>query len=219
MCELLTHPQTDTEFTNCCLSSIGAILIPSDAHRLGVVDRIVDITLQSLKSYSPRVEIIGSANLSFLDEHQVERIYPDLEEPYKKAFKTSLGQGPSRLVLFENLDPYSYPIDFYQSLINIKGKIIPNKRVDTPLELGKTIRSAIPLPGDRPRYEYLGLKITEGTLSDEDYVLLADHLVHSPENLMELLGLVSLLNESDSTRIFGLERGTRTFECTKSIKD
>lgn len=198
--------------------SIGAILITPDAFRFHVVEQIIDITRLSLqRNTSASIRLVGSKEFPYLSSRQVEAIYPTLPEHYLNAFKRALGFNPSRLVLFENTNHWSEPVDLFWHINTIKGKVIPHKREDTPLEFGRSIRGAIPLSGDRERYEYIDRRIDEGNLTDDDYFLMTNHLLHSPDDLPELAGLLQLLTFEDMIRQFEISKATYLFNWANTI--
>lgn len=186
-------------------SQFGLILISHDVIDLGVTEEIVARILEGLKEKSPGVELSGAMTLEGMTASQVQLIYPGLKREFLDAFTKTLGEMPSVLVAFEQTDPEAVSFDFIKEINSIKGKIKRHKTRDGDGGWGKSIRSAIPLPGDRERYEEMDRKLDQGTLSDDDYVKLTHHLVHSPDNETELAGLYLLIDTNTKREMFGDE--------------
>lgn len=186
-------------------SKLGLILIGHDAAELGVTEEIVSRMLDGLKKRAPGVELAGAAIVDGITPNQVHQIYPNLKKEFLDAFTKTLGESPSVLVAFEQTDPEVDGFDFIKEINSIKGKIARHKAIGGEGGWGKSIRSAIPLPGDRDRYEEMDRRLDQGNLSDDDYIKLTHHLVHSPDNETELAGLYLLFDEDTKSEIFGKE--------------
>lgn len=184
---------------------LGLVLIGHDAVDLGVAEEVVVRILEGMKEKWSGVELAGAVILVGITPSQVQQIYPNLKREFLDAFTETLGKNPSVLVAFEQTDPEVVDFDFIKEINRIKGKIIRHKTRGGECGWGKTIRSAIPLPGDRERYEEMDKKLDRGSLAENDYVKLTHHLVHSPDNEVELAGLYLLFDEDAKREIFGNE--------------
>lgn len=208
MAEEIESPETQNPNIN---NKFGLILISHDAIDLGVTEEVVARMLEGLKEKSPGVELAGATILEGMTPSQVQLVYPDLKREFLDAFTKTLGDNPSVLIAFEQTDPETFDFNFIKEINSVKGKIKRHKTSDGKGGWGKSIRSAIPLPSDRERYEEMDRKLDQGSLSEDDYVKLTHHLVHSPDNEAELAGLYLLFDIDTKREIFG-EENMDTFD-------
>lgn len=196
-------------------TEIGLMLITDDAINQGIAEDIIVSTLERLQKRSQSIEIVAAINISPLNMDQVRKIYPSLDDNYFEAFREFLGATESLLVIYENTNPEEREFDFIDELKRIKGKIKRHKNKGSPYGWSNAIREAIPLPGDRSRYELLDEKIDKGNLSKKDYLNLTHHLVHTPDNLSEFAELFLLMGDAQAEELLGSGRARKYIEWAK----
>lgn len=197
--EVSNLPETGVNANN----KFGLVLIGHDAIELGVTEEIVASMLDRLKDKSNSIELGGVVILDSINEKQIKQIYPDLKKEWLDAFTIALGQKSSVLVSFQQTVSNIIDFNFIDEINKIKGKIQGHKTKESVHGWGESIRSAIPLPSDRKRYEEADNILDKGNLSPDDYTILTNHLVHSPDNEGELAGLYMLFDDKTKKEIFG----------------
>jgi len=184
-------------------SRFGLMLIGHDAIHLDVTEYVIASVLDRLKENLPSVELAGVIVLPKITENQVKKIYPDFEGNFLDAFTRVFGENESVLVVFKQTNMGEDEYSFVDEINKAKGKIERHKPIGGDTGWGDSIRGAIPLPGDRARYEEADRKIDDGELLSEDCVKLTHHLFHSADNERELAGLYVLIDEKSKRKIFG----------------
>lgn len=193
MTELIEH----TEFEQHLRSTLGVMLMKPDALEVGIVEELIDYTYTRLQTIVPNIELAGAILIPSFNEAEVEKIYPDLEDKYRDAFKIFYKQGPL-VAVFWSSD--STPQDLWIILKTLRGKITEG------FGLNDSIRSIIPLPGNRERYEEITKKIESEELNSDDYIELCRSLVHIPENIKEFAGLFLSIDQSEIIDVFGSDK-------------
>ncbi|MEK7498195.1 MAG: hypothetical protein AAB656_04745 [Patescibacteria group bacterium] len=195
------------EFEHNLRVSLGMMLIKPDALDAGIAIELIDHTYGKLKEKVLDVEAVGAVLISSFNEEAVDRIYPDLEDNYKEAFKVFYKQGPLIVVFWGS---ESGKTDLWDLLRTIRGKITEGHGLED------SIRSIIPLPGHKEKYNEMTKKLETGNLEAEDYIELCKSLVHIPENIKEFSGLFLSIDESEIRDIFG---PTKALELKTKFED
>lgn len=177
--------------------SLGIMLMKPDSLEAGIAEELIDHTYSKLRKKVSDIELLGAVIVSSFNEADVERIYPDLEQTYKDAFKVFYKQGPLVVVFWESKSGQD---DIWVLLKSIRGKISEGSGLED------SIRSIIPLPGYREKYNEMTKKLEGGILTSEDYIELCKSLVHIPENIKEVAGLFLCIDETEINEIFGQTR-------------
>lgn len=181
--------------------SYGGILIKPDTFekgQLGIVKQKID---KGLKKINGR--IVTEKIFEKLSEEQIAEIYPllrgsDLAEATKYL-------QSSKVLVFIIESDFSAEKTF-KAINAIKGPRVGDRTEERLLEGRKTnggIRDLLPLPGDEDLYRALIPKILARKkdpsvrFSDEEYSYYARNLVHTPDNIIELRGLLKLVGMPD----------------------
>lgn len=174
--------------------TLGMMLVKPDAIEAGIAEALIVHTFDRLKAEIFDIDLKGVVLIDSFSHEQTEQIYPDLDEKYKKAYKSIYCEGPMIVVFWSS---ESGRHDIWSKLKTIRGKVTLGHG------LNDSIRSIIPLPGYKQKYEELSGKLQTGLLSDDDYIELSKNLVHIPENLKEFAGLFVNIPENEVHEIFG----------------
>lgn len=177
--------------------AVSAVLIKPDAIERNQVGVIKDILRSKIAKFGGKIvfeKLLGNLNYS-----QVATIYPALSGEDLHDATEYLGSGPSLGMVIEA------PLD-ESSVINeinaIKGPRVGDRSVERLFEgriTNGTLRDLLPVPGDEDTYTRLlptlierksnpGLRFTK-----EQYAYYSRNLVHSPDNTIELRGLLDVL--------------------------
>jgi len=184
MSEIIKSQEYETKLRH----NLGLMLVKPDAIEAGIAEELIDHAHRKLKDGVPDIELLGAAIVPSFNDADVDKIYPDLHGEFKQALKSFYKQGPSIAVFWSSK---SGTQDIWAQLIKIRGKITVGYGLDD------SIRSIIPLPGHKERYEETTNKLQSGNLDFDDYIELCKSLVHVPQNMKEFTGLFLSINEED----------------------
>lgn len=175
---------------------VGAILLKPDALQLDVWEYIVARISGILHDKGATLEHISTLEVN--SHKDMMTIYPDLDEPTRVPMLRYMQSGPCLLVTFRG----DGEIDLWGLLKELKGKTMWNWN-EEQLLLGGTsssfIRAMVPVIGTQEIYTPIINKvITKERFDDEEYYYYIQNLIHSPDKLIELLGLLSLIPKEDA---------------------
>jgi hypothetical protein len=176
--------------------SIGAILLKPDAiagHQTGLIRRKIQEYIEAKKG-----RILSEREFNGMTADQVATIYPLLEGTDLHDTTAYLGNGKSIAIVVQA--PLTTN-DMLLALRELKGPRL-SERTDQRLQDGRdtngSIRDLLPLPEDEVRYRELLPTIIRRKsdpthrFTAEEYAFYCKNLVHTPDNSVELGGLLSV---------------------------
>lgn|GEM_PF-2410530 len=180
-------------------TSIGGILLKPDAVESGQLDIIHEKISNKLSEMGGK--IIAEKEIDRLTDEQIETIYPLISPDDLSELKEYLQSGKVTAMLVElPCDPY----EVFNVVNSIKGSRIGDRPIERLYEGRRTdraVRDLLPLPGDEEEYKALIDTILKRRkdptvrFSDETYRYYAKNLMHTPDNSIELSGLISLVSD------------------------
>jgi len=181
-------------------STYGAVLIKPDAIETGQVEIIKQKILKGLAPYCGR--IVLEKDINGLNPLQVEQIYPLLAEQDMQDATKYLANGESLVIVIKANLP---PMEMLAKLGEIKGLRLADRDDDRLFEgriTGGSIRDLLPLPADENKYRALMPSLfrrkTDPThkFTPDEYTYYSRNLIHSPDNMIELRGLLDIVGVS-----------------------
>lgn len=180
-------------------SSLGAIMLKPDSVCNDEFLPVIRKKIQD-KVASEGGNIVIEKKIDKLSDEQIESIYPFMPPEDFSDLKDYLQSGAVIIMVIE------LPVDSYGvfSLINsIKGPRVADRTLDRLYEGRRddlAVRDLLPLPGDEDRYRSLISTILRKRVdpahrfSDDDYSYYAKNLIHTPDNSVDLRGILSMVN-------------------------
>lgn len=183
-------------------TSIGGILLKPDALTSGQLEIIKEKIAGKLNEYGGK--IIQERLIDKLTEGQIETLYPLINPDDLRELRDYLQSGSVIAMLVElPSDPFAV----FQIVNSIKGPRVGDRPIERLYEGRRTdlaVRDLLPLPGDEGVYGELIDTILKRRsdptvrFSDAAYRYYSRNLMHTPDNSIELGGLVSLANGSSN---------------------
>lgn len=177
--------------------AVGAILIKPDALERNQVGAIKEIVRKRIARFGGK--IVFEKLLGRLTYADVVEIYPALSGEDLHDAAEYLASGPNLGVVIEG------PLD-QQSLMSeinaMKGPRVGDRSVERLIEgriTGGTLRDLLPVPGDEDIYKALLPTLLERKVNPdlrftkEQFAYYSRNLVHSPDNPIELRGLLKVI--------------------------
>lgn len=186
--------------------SYGGLVIKPDAIRKQQKDLILAKIYASLVGFSGR--IVAQKRLLAVSEADVETMYPLLRGRELREAKEYLVGGELIILIIEADIRAS---DLFRQISIIKGPRLADRSYERLMEgriLNGSIRDLLPIPGEEDAYKAILSAILAKKadpsirFSDKEYEFYAQNLVHSPDNEIELRGLLIHLWEQ-SPRLLG----------------
>jgi nucleoside diphosphate kinase len=174
--------------------SYGCILLKPDAIKRDQAQIIKQKIVDGISKADGK--IVVEKNIDKLSDDDVEKMYPMLQGEDLSDAKKYLSSGPIVAYLIEA--PISQ-LDMFNLLSEIKGPRLSDRTnarlVEGRIEDG-AIRDLIPLLGDEALYDSLIPTIlrkrrdSEARFSKEQYAYYSRNLAHTPDNSVEMHGLL-----------------------------
>lgn len=176
--------------------SYGGLVIKPDAIRKQQKDLILAKIYAALAGFNGR--IVAQKQLLAISETDVEAMYPLLRGRELHEVKEYLVGGEVVILIIEANIP---TFDLFRQINKIKGQRLIDRSYERLMEgriLDGNIRDLLPIPGEEEEYKailptILSKKADPAVrFSDEEYRFYAQNLIHSPDNEIELQGLLKL---------------------------
>lgn len=181
------------------IESLGAMMIKPDAmSSASVLADVRQKIFESINKYGG--EVVGEKLINRLTDQQIEAIYPLMSNDDYRDLKDYLQSGPVTIIVIK------LPLgirDIFPTINAIKGPRVGDRSTDRLYEGRRedlAIRDLIPLPGDEHRYNKLISTILRKRydpshrFSSEDYSYYSRNLVHTPDNTIELKGVLDIVD-------------------------
>ncbi len=177
--------------------AVGAILLKPDALDRNQVGAIKEILRSKIAKFGGK--IIFEKLLDGLSYSQVVEIYPGLSGEDLHDASKYLASGPNLGIVIEG------PLDeagVMKEINDIKGPRVGDRSIERLLEgriTDGTLRDLLPIPGDESLYQDLLPTILERKanpdvrFTKDQYAYYSRNLVHSPDNAIELRGLLNVI--------------------------
>lgn len=178
--------------------NVGLVLIKPDAVNNGIAEDLIGNVFSKLQKNIPDIEMEDVIFIDSFNADEVSRIYPDLDKKYLDAHKKLFENGSLVAVFFSSESGQS---DIWSLLLKIRGKAREGSGIED------SIRSILPLPGDRARFEELSRKAENETLNSDDYVDIIKNLMHVPSNVQEFIALALVVNKREKVNILTKKLG------------
>ncbi len=189
---ILSHVEQDLAHR-----AVGAILLKPDALDRNQVGAIKEILRSKIAKFGGK--IVFEKLLRGLTYDQVVEVYPALSGEDLRDAAEYLGSGPNLGIVIEG------PLDaagVMKKINDIKGPRVGDRSIERLLEgriTDGTLRDLLPVPGDESLYHDLLPKILERKanpdvrFTKDQYAYYSRNLVHSPDNAIELRGLLNVI--------------------------
>ena len=180
--------------------AVGAILLKPDALERNQVGAIKEILRSKIAKFGGK--IVFEKLLGALTYSQVVEVYPALSGEDLRDAAEYLASGPNLGIVIEG------PLDetgVMKEINDIKGPRVGDRSIERLLEgrvTDRTLRDLLPVPGDESLYQDLLPTILERKanpdirFSKDQYAYYSRNLVHSPDNAIELRGLLNVIGYS-----------------------
>ncbi|RWZ78229.1 MAG: hypothetical protein EOT05_00465 [Candidatus Microsaccharimonas sossegonensis] len=180
--------------------AVGAILLKPDALDRNQVGAIKEILRSKIAKFGGK--IVFEKLLSGLTYSQVVEVYPALSGEDLRDAAEYLASGPNLGIVIEG------PLDeagVMKEINEIKGPRVGDRSIERLLKgriTDGTLRDLLPVPGDESLYQDLLPTILERKTNPDvrftknQYVYYSRNLVHSPDNAIELRGLLNAIGYS-----------------------
>jgi hypothetical protein len=182
---------------NLANKAVGAILLKPDALDRNQVGAIKEILRSKMATFGGK--IVFEKLLSGLTYGQVVDLYPALSGEDLHDAAEYLASGPNLGIVIEG------PLDeagLMKEINDIKGPRVGDRSIERLLEgrvTDGTLRDLLPIPGDEHLYQDLLPTILERKtnpdvrFTKDQYAYYSRNLVHSPDNAIELRGLLKVI--------------------------
>jgi nucleoside diphosphate kinase len=189
---ILSHAEQDM-----AQRAVGAILLKPDALERNQVGAIKEILRSKIAKFGGK--IVFEKLLDGLTYSQVVEVYPALSGEDLRDAAEYLASGPNLGIVIEG------PLDeagVMREINNIKGPRVGDRSVERLLEgrvTNGTLRDLLPVQGDESLYQDLLPTILERKANPEirftkdQYAYYSRNLVHTPDNAIELRGLLNVI--------------------------
>lgn len=177
----------------------GVILIKPDAVELGIAEDIIDYANERVEA-----QRAGSLEGVYLIDRigckDIPSLYPNLSPDGYGMVENYLCTGSSVMAVFRGTGH----VNMRELMLDIKGKRMRDwtlEELEGKMGMKDSIRGMLPVPGTISEYADAVAKLkaqkSDPSLrfTDEEFKVYCKNLIHSPDDLYETVGVLSLLSK------------------------